>query len=397
MMIPAQRVILHLDLDAFFCSVEELRDPTLRGARFAVGGTPRQRGVVASCSYPARMFGVRSAMPMAQALRACPDLLVIPGHYEAYDEMSQAVMESLRAVSPAVEQVSIDEAFVDITHGFEDAQSLAQRLQADVRDRLGLPCSVGVASNKLVAKIATEVGKASAPRGYPPNAVTIVPPGTEGPFLAPLPVRMLWGVGPKTEERLAQRGVKTIGDLALCPVDELVEMFGQYGRELNARARGSDTSPVVSTHDIKSISQEVTFPRDVADSAMLRGTIRELADTVGRRLRKAGMAATVVKLKLRWADFSTISRQTRLKEAADGDELIGGTALALFARAWKPARPIRLVGVGVSGLVPPVRQLQLWEETSTETPALQRAVDTVRDRFGTYAIRRGSSLRNAPR
>ncbi|MCU0613028.1 MAG: DNA polymerase IV, partial [Candidatus Eisenbacteria bacterium] len=380
------RTILHLDLDAFFCAVEELRDPALREKRFAVGGAPGERGVVASCSYPARVFGVRSAMPMAKALRLCPGLLVVASHYEAYEEASEAVMERLRAVSPEVEQVSIDEAFVDVSHLRENTERLARRLQTDVRDQLGLPCSIGVASNKLVAKIATEVGKGSAPKGFPPGALTVVPPGQECAFLSPLPVRMLWGVGPKTEERLAQLRVVTIGDLARHSTDALVELFGQYGRDLHAHARGCDDSPVTVSHDMKSISQEVTFPRDVADGDVLRRTILELADMVGRRLRKARLAATVVKLKLRWSDFTTISRQVSLKEAVDGDESIVEAATALFDKAWKPKHPVRLIGVGVSGFTPPVHQLTLWEEDQPEAPSLQRVVDTVRDRFGADAI-----------
>jgi len=391
--VSADRTILHLDLDAFFCAVEELRDPSLQGKRFAVGGAPEARGVVASCSYPARAFGVRSAMPMAKALRLCPGLLVVTGHYESYEEASESVMERLHAVSPTVEQISIDEAFVDISHAREVAESIARRLQGEVREGLRLPCSIGVASNKLVAKIATEVGKTSAAKGAPPNALTVVHPGQEAAFLAPLPVRMLWGVGPKTEERLAHLRITTIGDLARHSFDELVELFGQYGRDLRCHALGRDDSPVVVTHDIKSISQEVTFARDVADTEALQGTVRELADMVGRRLRKAGLAATVVKLKLRWTDFSTISRQTSTCEAVDEDGPIGEAALVLLDKAWKPRRPVRLIGVGVSGLVSPVRQLTLWDDGATPKPSLQQAVDTLRDRFGDEAIRRGSSVR----
>ncbi len=224
------RTILHLDLDAFFCSVEELHDPSLRGIPFAVGGRPEERGVVASCSYAARKLGVRSAMPMSRALRLCPQLLVISHHRGNYGEMSEKVMQRLRDLSRLVEQISIDEAFVDISELREPAETIARRLQKRVNDELGLPCSIGVAANKLVAKIATEVGKKKAlcsklrhgkrtgkPKGEAPNAITIVPPGTEAAFLAPLPADMLWGVGPKTAARLAEYGLKTIGDLARRP------------------------------------------------------------------------------------------------------------------------------------------------------------------------------------
>jgi DNA polymerase-4 len=220
------RTILHLDLDAFFCSVEELHDPTLRGKSFAVGGRPEERGVVASCSYAARQLGVRSAMPMSRALRLCPGLLVISHHRGNYSEMSDKVMERLRELSALVEQISIDEAFVDISELHEQPEKLARRLQKRVNAELGLPCSIGVASNKLVAKIATEVGKKRGRKGEPPNAITVVPPGTEAVFLEPLPADMLWGVGPKTAARLAGYGLKTIGDLAHRPEGDLIRWFG---------------------------------------------------------------------------------------------------------------------------------------------------------------------------
>src|SRR5512136_1454240 len=220
------RTILHLDLDAFFCAVEELHDPSLRGKPFAVGGSPEGRGVIASCSYAARRFGVRSAMPTSRALRLCPDLLVISHHRGNYGEMSDKVMQRLADLSPLVEQISIDEAFVDISDLQADSELITRRLQKRVNDELGLPCSVGVASNKLVAKIATEVGKKTAQKEAPPNAVTVVPPGTEAAFLAPLPAEMLWGVGPKTAARLLERGIKTIGDIASHSPEELQRWFG---------------------------------------------------------------------------------------------------------------------------------------------------------------------------
>ena len=271
------RTILHLDLDAFFCAVEELHDPSLHGKPFAVGGRPEERGVVASCSYAARRFGVRSAMPMSRALRVCPGLLVISHHRGDYGEMSEKVMERLHNLSPFVEQISIDEAFVDIS-GLGDPAALARRLQSEVWDGIGLPCSVGIASNKLVAKIATEVGKKSAlsgasaqtkGKGEPPNALTIVPPGTEAAFLDPLPADMLWGVGPKTAARLAEYGIHAIGDIARRPAADLVRWFGENGQELWRHARGVDERPIVTEYEAKSISQETTFARDVRDDREL--------------------------------------------------------------------------------------------------------------------------------
>src|SRR5512143_1397182 len=223
--------ILHLDLDAFFCAVEETRNPELRGRPFAVGGKPDERGVVASCSYAARQYGIRSAMPMARAIRLCPGLLIVPGRHRLYSEVSREVMKRLRAIAPSIEQISIDEAFLDISESGEPSDQLARRLQAEIRDELGLPCSIGIASNKLVAKIATEVGKKAARGGGPPFGLTIVPPGHEAAFLAPLPADMLWGVGPKTSARLAELGIRTIGDIANWPESELVRLFGENGRD----------------------------------------------------------------------------------------------------------------------------------------------------------------------
>ncbi len=228
------RKILHLDLDAFFCAVEENLDPSLRGQAFAVGGQPDQRGVVASCSYAARVYGVRSAMPMAQAVRLCPNLIIRPNRRGVYGDVSRSVMAILHDLTPLVEQLSIDEAFLDVSLLPDPAELLARRLQERINTELHLPCSLGVASNKLVAKIANTVGKARARSSIPPNAITIVPPGDEAAFLAPLPASELWGVGPKTAEQLARLDIHTIGDLARWPETDLIRRFGQHGQALGA-------------------------------------------------------------------------------------------------------------------------------------------------------------------
>ncbi len=383
------RTILHLDLDAFFCAVEELHDPSLRGKAFAVGGRPEGRGVVASCSYAARQFGVRSAMPMSRALRLCPGLLVISHHFGNYGEMSEKVMERLNDLSPLVEQISIDEAFVDISDLREPPEAIARRLQKRVNDELGLPCSVGVATNKLVAKIATEVGKKTAKKESPPNAVTIVPPGTESAFLEPLAATMLWGVGPKTASKLAEIGIKTIGDIAHHPAEDLARRFGENGRDLARRARGMDDSPISTGHEAKSISQETTFPHDVRDDKLLADTLRKLSAQVGRRLRQAGIAGVTVKLKLRWPDFTTLTRQVTLSQPTDQDEEIYHLVLDLMGKVRLKGKAVRLIGVGVSGLGTPLRQLGLWDADSEKSRRLQEALDTVRARFGEKAIQRG--------
>ncbi|MBN2147328.1 MAG: DNA polymerase IV [Anaerolineales bacterium] len=381
--------ILHLDLDAFFCAVEEQRDPSLHGKPFAVGGRPEQRGVVSSCSYPARQLGVRSAMPMARALRLCPTLIIIPPNHHAYHQASEQVMAALHQLTPLVEQISINEAFLDLSDLPDPSETLARRLQESIRQQLGLPCSLGVASNKLVAKIATDVGKAANRSGEPPCAVTVVPPGEEAAFLSPLPVQALWGVGPKTAQRLEELGIRTIGQLAAWPEADLARRFGKNGAEMSSRAHGIDSSPIVTSHETKSISQEVTFSQDLRDAASLRRTLRQLSERVGLQTRQSNLCGRTVKIKLRWADFTTLTRQSTLGAPTDQDEQIYAAALHLFEAAWSPSRPVRLLGVGLSNFTAPARQLSLWESASPEQQRLQHAIDELRQRYGKQVLRRG--------
>ena len=384
------RKIIHLDLDAFFCAVEELRDSSLAGKPFAVGGRPETRGVVASCSYPARRLGIHSAMPMSQALRLCPTLIIAAPRHREYAAMSQRVMAILRRVTPLVEQISIDEAFLDVTGRAEDAATLAADLQQTIRRELGLPASLGVAANKLVAKIANNVGKAAARGDAPPNALLVVPPGEEAAFLAPLPADALWGVGPKTAERLRALGIHTIGDIARWPERDLVRRFGKHGQELARHARGLDDRPVVTEHERKSISQETTFARDVIDAALLRQTLLTQTEDVAVDLRRRQLMATTVKLKIRWADFTTLTRQTTLARPTDAAATIYAASCALFDRVWE-GQAVRLIGVGVSGLSEE-RQLSLWDAPDERAERLYTAVLELRRRYGGGAIRRGSEL-----
>lgn len=385
------RKILHLDLDAFFCAVEEQRDPALKGVAFAVGGQPDQRGVVASCSYAARMYGVHSAMPMSQALRLCPGLLIVRHHFKDYRAASQEVMKRLHDLTPFVQQISIDEAFLDVSGRPEEAELLARRLQAAIRDELGLPCSLGVATNKLLAKVASNLGKAGVKRNEPPNAIFVVPPGQEAATLAPLPVRELWGVGPKTAEHLARLGIKTIGDLARWSPADLERRFGKVGADLAQRARGIDDSPVDPESATKSVSKETTFARDVTDGLALRRTLRRLAEEVGRRLRKEGLSGTTVKLKLRWADFTTLTRQVTLPHTTHHDSEIVSAALQLFEQTWPEGRPVRLIGVGVSGFGAGGQQLGLFDPPRAQVDQrLEMVLDALRDRFGEDIIRHAS-------
>jgi len=272
------RVILHLDLDAFFCSVEEIKDPGLRGKAFAVGGSPSGRGVVTSCSYPARKMGVRSAMPAAKALQLCPNLILVSRNHRDYGRYSKLVMERLARYTDQVEQISIDEAFLDITGLGSSSRAIGVELQKTILDELSLPNSVGIASNKLLAKIANDVGKKAHKGQGPPNAITIVPAGDERSFLAPLPVDMLSGVGPKTRERLERINIRTIGDLAEYPDVELAEKFGKHGYDLSRRAKGIDNRGIVTERGIKSISNERTFGEDIGRKSEVIKHINKLAD-----------------------------------------------------------------------------------------------------------------------
>ena len=383
------REIIHLDLDAFFCAVEEKYQPHLRGKPFAVGGSPEGRGVVASCSYAARRYGVRSAMPMSRAIRLCPDLIVVRSRHGKYSKESVEVMKRLRTVTNLVQQISIDEAFLEVTHLDEPAEEIARRLQQTIRDELGLPCSIGVASNKLVAKIATDVGKLAARGDSPPNALTIVPYGTEADFLAPLPVEMLWGVGPKTAERLEQIQVFSIGDLAKVPSETLVAMFGKHGWDLARRARGIDESPIVTHRQAKSISNETTFSRDVSDRQVLYDRLEALSKSVAGRLKKHSLQGRTVKIKLRWSDFTTITRQVTLPSPTADFEEIYLTGVKLLRKVWQPGRAVRLIGVGVSGLEDKTRQLSLWDVDPKREEKIRRlrdAVESVHEKYGEKAI-----------
>jgi DNA polymerase-4 len=383
------RTILHLDLDAFFCAVEETRDPSLRGKAFAVGGKPDERGVVASCSYAARMFGVRSAMPMVRALRLCPQLIIVSSRHRIYGEVSKQVMARLNKLTPLVEQISIDEAFLDISDINESPERLARGLQAEIRDELNLPCSIGIATNKLVAKIATEVGKKGAKSGSPPFALTIVPAGEEAVFMASLPAEMLWGVGPKTSARLNELGIHTIGDIAKWPESEMIRLFGENGRELSRHAKGLDDRPIVTERETKSISQEETFVRDVHDDKSLEKTLREQAAEVARQLRKNNLAGTTIKLKIRWPDFTTLTRQMTLSQPTDQSEEISIVALDLMRTVRKSGQAVRLIGVGVSGLGPPIRQLSLWDTESEKAKKLREIVKELQEKYGKDVINRG--------
>lgn len=379
-----KRTILHVDLDAFFCSVEELLRPELKDRPFVVGGSPQGRGVVASASYAARAYGIHSAMPTAHALRLCPELIVLHGRHAEYHNYSKRIMAFLRDSAPLVEQLSIDEAFLDVSDDPLGGAAVAVKLQAEIDLRFKLPTSWGVAGNKLVAKIATEVGK--------PKGLIVVKPGEERSFLAPLPVEMLWGVGPKTAGRLKSENVHKIGELADMPPGRLRAIFGDYGTELASRARGEDDRPVQETYEPQSMSAERTFSKDIADVEELKRVLFELGERVGSRLRKAELAGKTVRLKLRWADFTTITRQQQLPQATDQDGEIYQAACRLFDRVWTPRRRVRLLGVGLTELGPPLRQMSLFDRSWEQDGRLLQAIDAIRSRYGSKALRRARQL-----
>ncbi|MDZ7844183.1 MAG: DNA polymerase IV [Anaerolineales bacterium] len=383
------RAILHLDLDAFFCAVEEIKNPELRGKPFAVGGDPRGRGVVSSCSYPARKFGVRSAMPMAQAVRICPDLIIVGGEHESYRFYSRKVIGILHQLTDQVEQLSIDEAFVNITSLNPKPEEIGSRLQARIRTQLDLPNSVGIAANKLVAKIATDVGKLSSSGDRPPNALTVVPPGEEARFLSPLPVDMLWGVGPKSKERLESLGITTIGDLAAYPVIELAQIFGKHGYQLSQRARGIDQRPLVMERDIKSVSNERTFRHDKERREEILGEINRLAQKVSRRLQKKELKGRTIQIKVRWSDFDTLTRQVTLGKAVQDAGTISKHCQELFELVWQDDRRVRLIGVGVSNLDNHPQQMRLWDPRVKKDLQLEETLQKLQEKYGDHSITRG--------
>lgn len=381
------RKIIHLDLDAFFCAVEEQRDPSLKGKAFAVGARPEERGVVASCSYPARKFGIHSAMPMGQALRLCPKLIIVSRRHSAYEQVSKDVMARLYALTPLVERVSIDEAFLDVTANPEPAESLARQLQKTINEELNLPCSLGASTNKLVAKIANNIGKAAVRSNSPPNAIQVVPPGEEAAFLAPMPILALWGVGPKTAARLEGLGIRTIGDLARYPEKDLVRRFGKHGRDLSLHARGIDEEPIETIREAKSISKETTFVHDISDKDILEGTLLHLSEGVGHELRQEGLTCQTVGLKYRREDFTTLTRQSTLNEPTDLDRQIFDAVKQLFGQVWKPGDMVRLLGVSASRLQGDATQLTLWDNGAEKKRKIQNAVDAIRGKFGEKSVR----------
>ncbi len=381
------KTFFHIDMDAFFVSVEELFDPSLKGKPVVVGGRPDQRGVVSAASYAARRFGVHSAMPLRTAYRLCPQAIFVDGHPDRYREYSGKVYGVLNRFSPRVEMASIDEAYMDLSgterlHG--PPLRAAHSLHETVGRETGLRCSIGISSSRMVAKVASDQAK--------PNGVLWVLPGQEAHFLAPLDVRKIPGVGKVTEKNLHVCGIRKVGDLATLEEAFLAERFGQWGLALAGKARGLDAGAwfdgeVGENSDPKSISHEHTFNEDTAEDDTLEATLARLSEMVGRRLREHRLYARTVQLKLRYSDFSTITRAHSLDHATQLDTEIFAQARRLLRSNRKAGAPVRLLGVHASGFEGAEGQLNLLEEPKADRwrKALS-AVDSLRDRFGEDAV-----------
>jgi DNA polymerase-4 len=378
------RTIAHVDMDAFFAAVEALDHPEYRGKPLVVGG-PRdsRRGVVSTCSYEARRYGVHSAMPLSQAARLCPQAIFVPGRMRRYAEVSELVRQVFAEFSPVVEPLSIDEAFLDLT-GAEHLHASLEAAGRAIKRRIGeetggLTCSVGIAPNKFLAKLGSELKK--------PDGLVILTEENQEEILRPLPVGKLWGVGPKTEAELARYGVRTVGDLRRLSLEWLAERFGKGGPVLYQLARGQDDRPVCTAGEPKSLGHEETFPEDIADPAALKRVLVALAGQVGRRLRRHGYAARTVTLKLRYADFTTLTRSHTLPAPFDDDDTLLAEALKLWEKAEKK-QAFRLLGLYASGLVQ-AQQLSLLPDRRREVFAV---MDRLNAKFQRDVLVKGRQL-----
>jgi DNA polymerase-4 len=382
------RAILHVDMDAFFASVEQRDDPGLRGKPVLVGGSG-PRGVVAAASYEARVFGCRSAMPTAVALRLCPHAIVVRGRGAAYHEASDRVMAILESYSPLVQPLSIDEAFVDATGSlrlFGDPVSIAREIKRRVHESTRLTCSVGVGPSKFVAKVASDMDK--------PDGLTVISAARLRNVLWPLPATIIPGLGPASEARLRRLGARTIGELAALDADRLREVFGSYGERLHAFANGIDDRPVTPDRDAKSVGHERTFGEDLRDPEHVRASLLAQVEDVARRLRRHTLRARTITLKIRYGDFETITRARTLDRSTDSTDAIWAVAQEVLD-AWisrEGFKPVRLIGVSASNFGDET-QLGLFtsDDQPTKLAQVDRATDAIVERFGKGAIRRAAA------
>lgn len=388
---PWRRAILHVDMDAFYASIEQRDNPELRGKPLIVGGSPKSRGVVSAASYEIRPYGVRSAMPTAKALRLCPHAILVRPRMHRYAEISEAIFAVFSRFTPLVQSVSLDEAFLDVTgcqrlHG--DPVAIAGRIRAEIKRETGLTASVGVASCRFMAKIASDLDK--------PDGLTVVPEEEMLTRLAPLPVSRIWGVGPVTNRRLARLGIATIGQLREWPMEALEAELGQTGIDLHLLANGRDDSPVSPHEEEKSVSHETTFATDIIELSRLETSLREQSDKVSARLRLSNLSGRVVFIKLRYHDFTTVTRRRTLDAHTHLSATIYAAARELMReRTEAGRRPVRLIGVGVADLAAggEQRQMSLFDDRTRDNERmerLERATDGIRAKLGKEAIQRAS-------
>ncbi len=386
-----ERTILHVDMDAFFASIEQRDHPEYRGKPLIVGADPkggRGRGVVSTCSYEARAFGVHSAMPVQQAWKRCPQGIYVPPNGALYSRVSRSVFDIFYEFTDLVEPLSIDEAFLDVSGSlrlFGDGAEIARRIKNRIREKENLTASVGVAPVKFVAKIASDLQK--------PDGLVVVKPNEVRSFLAPLDISRMWGAGVKTQQRLRALGIHTFADLAHCDATWLEKKLGVTGRRFHQLALGEDNRSVYHTGGAKSISNEHTFETDTADEHILRRTLSRLTEKVGYRLRKAGLRGRTIHLKLRYDDFYTLSRSHSVPQPTDSTARILEEIRLLFDGCYNTGRPVRLLGVGVSNVESEQgRQLSLFDDESPQKP-LDDLEDAIKKRFGEQAIHRADGLK----
>ncbi|MFP4029426.1 MAG: DNA polymerase IV [Candidatus Brocadiia bacterium] len=395
---PTERVIIHIDMDAFFAAIEQRDNPEYKGKPVVVGADPKGgegRGVVSTCSYEAREYGIHSAQPISEAYRRCPHAVFLHVRGERYAEESRRIRDILREFTPDIEPISIDEAFLDVTgtmHLFGGKKELAAEIARRVKERTGLTASLGVAPNKMIAKIASDLEK--------PEGLVIVEPDEVRSFLDPLPVEKLWGVGEKTLQSLHSRGIETIGDLARCRPEELEKDFGKQGPHLWKLARGEDRRPVETEDETKSVGHEHTFEVDTDDLQLLRSTLMKLSEKVARRLRRGGWHGRTVTTKVRLEDFSTFTRRRTLDRAVNSAPQLFEIAEQNFQRAYNGEQKVRLVGVSVSGLEPAThRQTTLFEKDRDGRNRREKwrklgpTIDEIVEKFGEDALQQGTSFR----
>jgi DNA polymerase-4 len=383
-----QKAILHLDMDAFYPSVEVLDNPELKGKPVIVGGG-RERGVVSSASYEARRFGVHSAQPMATAMRLCPDGIFLPGRMARYQEISRAVFDIFRQFTPLMEPLSIDEAFLDVT-GSErllgQPEEIAKKIRQTVFEQIGLTVSAGVAPSKFVAKIASDIEK--------PDGLTVVPSDSVRDFLDPLPIKKMWGVGKVTQESLERLNIRTFKDLSNVPLKILEKKFGKHGLKMHELSMGMDDRDVVPEHDVKSIGHEQTFLRDVTELEEAKKSLLALTNKVAQRMRRNGIAGKTVTLKVKYSDFFQITRSATLAEPTDDGFEMYSTVCRLLKKTEVGRRPVRLLGVSLSQLNFPGKedQLSLFVNKVQKRKRLNTALDSLNEKHGDDSVRPGTLL-----